>query len=115
MTDRFTSYRCGFAGTGKLYFCRQRLATTLRVLLHDSQKSKSLLTQLALKDKLRFVDTAGAIEADKFEVLPGGRFRASIGIAMPLSPIAWGSWKGVRFIARLDDHRTSFNPVPFHT
>ncbi len=93
----------------------KRLAMTLRVLLHDSQKSKSLLKQLALKDKLRFVDTAGAIERDRFEVLPGGRFRASIGIAMPLAPLAWGSWKGFRFIARLDDHRTTFNPVPFHT
>lgn len=70
---------------------------------------------MALKDKLRFVDTAGAIELDKFELLPGGRFRASIGIAMPLAPIAWGPWKGLRFIARLDDHPTSLNPVPFHT
>ena len=39
----------------------KRLATTLRVLLHDSEKSKSLLTQLSVKDKLRFVDTAGPI------------------------------------------------------
>ncbi len=93
----------------------KRLATTLRVLLHDSKKSKSLLTQLRLKSELRFVDTAGPIERDSFEVLPGGRFRASIGIAVPLAPIAWGSWKGFRFIARLEDHGTNFNPVPFHT
>lgn len=93
----------------------KRLAVPLRILLHDSQKSKSLLTQLDLKEKLRFVDTAGAIERDRFERLPGGRFRASIGIAMPLAPIAWGSWKGFRFIARLDDHGTSFRPLPFNT
>jgi len=93
----------------------KRLAATLRLLLHDTKKSRSLLTQLGLKNKLRFVDTAGAIERDRYEVLPGGRFRASIAIAVPLAPIAWGSWKGFRFIARLDDHRTSFNPLPFNT
>ena len=93
----------------------KRLALTLRILLHDAKKSKSLLTQLGLKDRLRFIDTAGAIEPDRFEMLAGGRFRASIGIAIPLAPIAWGSWKGFRFIARLDDHRTNFNPLPFHT
>lgn len=93
----------------------KRLATTLRVLLHDSKKSKSLLTQLGLKDKLRFVDTAGEIEPDTFEVLPGRRFRASIAVATPLAPIAWGSWKGFRFIARLDDHRTAFRPLKFDT
>lgn len=93
----------------------KRLATTLRLLLHDTQESSSLLKQLGLKDKLRFPDTAGEIQPDKFETLPGGRFRASIAIAVPLAPIAWGSWKGFRFIARLDDHETSFRPVPFHT
>lgn len=93
----------------------KRLATTLRVLLHDSKNSTSLLTQLRLKKELRFIDTSGPIERDRFEVLSGGRFRASIGIAVPLAPIAWGPWKGFRFIARLEDHRTSFPPVPFHT
>jgi len=34
-----------------------RLATTLRVLLHDTENSKSLLGQLGIKEKLRFVDT----------------------------------------------------------
>lgn len=91
----------------------KRLATTLRVLLHDSKQSKSLLTQLVLKNKLRFVDTAGEIQPDQIEVLPGGRFRASIAVAIPLAPIAWGSWKGFRFIARLDDHGTSFRPLRF--
>ncbi len=93
----------------------KRLATNLRVLLHDAKKSKSLLAQLGLKKELRFIDTAGPIGRDSFEFLPGGRFRASIGIAVPLAPIAWGSWKGFLFIARLDDHRTNFNSLPFHT
>lgn len=34
-----------------------RLATVLRVLLHDTKESKSLLGQLGLKSSLRFVDT----------------------------------------------------------
>lgn len=93
----------------------KRLATTLRLLLHDTKQSKSLLRQLDLLNKLRFIDTAGVIEPDKFETLPRGRFRASIAIGVPLAPIAWGSWKGFRFVARLDDHRTSFRPIPFPT
>lgn len=93
----------------------KRLATTLRLLLHDTQKSSSLLMQLGLTAKLRFVDTAGEIQPDKFETLPGGRFRASIAIALPLAPIAWGSCKGFRFIARLEDHGTGFRPIPVHT
>lgn len=91
----------------------KRLAATLRVLLHDTDRSVSLLSQLGLKKNLRFVDTAGQIEPDTFEMLPGGRFRASIAIATPLAPIAWGSWKGFRFIARLDDHRTRLRPLRF--
>jgi hypothetical protein len=91
----------------------KRLATTLRILLHDSSKSQSLLTQLGLKKKLRFVDTAGDIEPNTFEVLPGGRFRASISVSMPLAPITWGSWKGFKFIARLDYHRTRFRSPRF--
>jgi hypothetical protein len=35
-----------------------RLATTIRVLVHDTNTSHSLLGQLGLKDQLRFVDTA---------------------------------------------------------
>jgi len=34
-----------------------RLATTLRVLLHDTNSSVSLLKQLGIKDALRFIDT----------------------------------------------------------
>lgn len=41
----------GFRGEAK------RLATTIRVLLHDTSNSKSLLGLLGLKDKLRYVST----------------------------------------------------------
>lgn len=39
----------------------KRLATSIRVLLHDTPKSHSLLALLELKDKLAFLDTAGPV------------------------------------------------------
>ena len=39
----------------------KRLAVTIRVLLHDTSTSKSLLGQLGLKDRLVFLDTAGPV------------------------------------------------------
>lgn len=39
----------------------KRLAVTIRVLLHDTSMSKSLLSQLDLKDRLLFLDTAGPV------------------------------------------------------
>jgi hypothetical protein len=74
----------------------KRLATTLRILLHDSHTSKSLLTQLGLKEKLRFVDTAGDVAPNTFKRLFGGRFQAGFSIGTPLAPMAWGPW-GWRF------------------
>lgn len=85
----------------------KRLAATLRVLLHDTQQSVSLLTQLDLKKKLRFVDTAGDVAPNTFERLLGNRFRAGISIGTPLAPVTWGDW-GFAFIARLEDHRTRY-------
>lgn len=42
----------GFIGEAK------RMATTLRVLLHDTRSSHSLLSQLKLKSKMRYLNTA---------------------------------------------------------
>ncbi len=39
----------------------KRLATSIRVLLHDTSMSRSLLGLLELKDKLLFLDTAGPV------------------------------------------------------
>lgn len=50
------SFDAGFEAEAK------RLAVTLRVLLHDTQTSHSLLTQLGVKSQLRFVDTADHID-----------------------------------------------------
>src|SRR4029450_11005057 len=38
-----------------------RMAVALRVLLHDTESSHSLLSQLGAKDELRFADTATGI------------------------------------------------------
>lgn len=46
----------------------KRLAVTLRVLLHDTPQSHSLLDLLGVKDQIRFTNTAAEIEPDN--VLP---------------------------------------------
>jgi hypothetical protein len=46
----------------------KRLAVTLRVLLHDTPQSHSLLGLLGVKDQIRFTNTAAEIEPDN--VLP---------------------------------------------
>lgn len=45
------SYDKGFEGEAK------RLATTIRVLMHDTDRSTSLLTQLDIKDGVKFYDS----------------------------------------------------------
>lgn len=39
-----------------------RLAVTIRVLVHDTKSSHSLLGQLGVKEQLRYVDTAGPVK-----------------------------------------------------
>lgn len=46
--------------SGKLHEAK-RLAVVIRTLVHDTRLSRSLLTQLQLKDRLVFLDTAGAV------------------------------------------------------
>lgn len=46
--------------TGKKHEAK-RLAVTIRVLLHDTSMSMSLLRQLGLKHRLLFLDTAGPV------------------------------------------------------
>ncbi|MFC8763562.1 hypothetical protein ACFUAG_23015 [Streptomyces sp. NPDC057193] len=50
------SFDAGFEAEAK------RLAVTLRVLLHDTASSHSLLDQLGLKDQMAYVDTASRID-----------------------------------------------------
>lgn len=50
------SYDAGYEGEAR------RLAVALRVLLHDTKRSKSLLTQLGLKQELELYDTAATLD-----------------------------------------------------
>jgi len=51
------SFDNGFLGEAK------RLATTIRVLLHDTTKSKSLLGLLGIKNSLKYVNTANRYDS----------------------------------------------------
>src|ERR1700730_8897144 len=48
----------------------KRLATVIRVLLHDTASSRSLLSQLHVKKTLKYVDTA--LEFNPNNLLPTG-------------------------------------------
>lgn len=55
-----------------------RLAGSLRTLLHDTSASKSLLTQIGEKERLKFLDTASPIIPDNVIPTPGlVRFRGT--------------------------------------
>lgn len=49
----------------------KRLAVVLRVLLHDTQRSHSLLKQLGVKDRLEFLDSAEPIDPKNLLPTPG--------------------------------------------
>jgi hypothetical protein len=49
----------------------KRLAVTLRVLMHDTSASKSLLGQLGVKSRLAFTDTAEPIRPTNLMATPG--------------------------------------------
>ena len=57
----FLSSSCGAFDRGRPHEAK-RIATTLRVLLHDTKRSHSLLRQLGWKDELRLPDTAGEVD-----------------------------------------------------
>lgn len=59
------SYDAGFEGEAK------RLAVTLRVLLHDTSSSHSLLEQLRVKGSIDFTDTAAPINPRNLAATPG--------------------------------------------
>lgn len=49
----------------------QRMATTIRVLLHDTKHQKSLLSQLNIKECLYFYDTVSKTDSGKLVVFTG--------------------------------------------
>ena len=57
----------------------KRLATTIRVLVHDTAKSRSLMSQLDLKDRLRWVSSVDA-DAVRQYADPGSGVRGFHGL-----------------------------------
>jgi hypothetical protein len=84
LTRSAAAYDAGFEGEA------MRLATTLRILLHDSSSSRSLLGQLQVKDALRFEDTA---------MYPNPRLIQKAGLVI----IQWTTGTEVRHVAPLAD------------
>jgi len=89
------AYDRGLKGEAK------RLAVVIRVLLHDTKKSKSLLRQLGLRDKMLYQDTALKINANNLlptnglAVLDGIRNEAgklTAQYAAPLSNLDTPRW-----------------------
>ncbi len=68
----------------------ERLAHHLRLLLHDTSKSRSLLAELGVKDDLRFVDTA-APQARRFERFTGGLWLLDAAQARWEPPFDWAT------------------------
>jgi hypothetical protein len=83
-----------------------RLATTIRVLVHDTDTSKSLLGLLGVKDMLEYHDTANPIEQRnllptpglvmlELNTLSGGRYVAPLGMRQTRQPALsknFGAW-----------------------
>jgi len=69
----------------------KRLALTIRVLLHDAAQSQSLLTQLQIKNSLRYTDSAAPINPQNLLPTPG----------LAMMQVAGGI--GGRYIPPLDD------------
>jgi hypothetical protein len=76
----------------------KRIAVTLRVLLHDTGQSHSLLHQLKVKDRMMFLDTADPIHPRNLAPTPGL-------VMMKMTARADGS--DGRYVAKLDMSRTS--------
>jgi hypothetical protein len=90
-----------------------RLAVAIRVLVHDTKQSRSLLKQLGIKGKLRFTDTALHHKAQP-KHLGGNRY--SVTSVVHAGLVGWESGpRGWRFFALLDDlsEERRNPPVPF--
>jgi hypothetical protein len=82
----------------------KRLAVALRVLLHDTQQSHSLLKQLRVKDTLAFLDTAEPINPHNLAPTPGlvlMRMTATVtgGTGDYIAPLGMERPFGVRHVA----------------
>jgi hypothetical protein len=81
----------------------KRLATSIRVLVHDTRSSKSLIGQIGLKASMRFEDTT-----IRREVLPPGLTAWPAGTivldsGITVTQMTFGPDGGAKFAAPLDD------------
>lgn len=81
----------------------KRLATSIRVLVHDTRTSQSLIGQLGLKESMRFTDTT-----IRREVLPPGMTSWSTGTivlhsGITITQMQLGPDGGTKFAAPLDN------------
>jgi hypothetical protein len=76
----------------------KRLATVIRVLLHDTPKSASVLAQLGVKESIRYLDTAEPINPRNLVSTPG------------LVIMRMTSGVGGSYVAPLDDRPPVFQP-----
>lgn len=86
------SFDDGFEGEAK------RLATVIRVLLHDTRRSTPLLQQLSLKDTIRYLDTAEPINPRNLLPTPG------------LVVMRVESGRGANYVAPLRDRPVAHGP-----
>jgi hypothetical protein len=56
----------------------KRLAITIRILVHDTSSSHSLLGQLGIKDTLRYIDTSLEPDIPRAERVSDGSWRMSV-------------------------------------
>jgi hypothetical protein len=77
----------------------KRLAVTIRVLVHDTANSRSLLNQLGMKEGL-FVDTAEPLDPDNYAPYSG--------LVATL-----GNMQGAKYVPFLEDVPHSPRTVPF--
>lgn len=87
------------------------LATTVRVLVHDTAKSISLLEQLAVKDTMRFLDTGDPVEDQWFRTPKGLMQRINVlgtGLLLLSGHGTVAEWK-----PRLDEDPETRRWIPF--
>lgn len=98
LTERFWEQISFIESSSKAYDAdseaeARRIALALRVLLYDSGKSKSILSQLGIIDKVKMLNTAAALMSNNLAPTPG---LTAIQISGPSAHI--------RYVPFLDDH-----------
>lgn len=89
-----------------------RIATTLRVLVHDTGNSTSLLEQLGLKDTMKFIDSATPIDPVPTDKMLDGRAVMAMSGMPGLFAISF-TREGTKFLAPQSRAPYSRGPISF--